>query len=37
MYVWIGTGLFGLAVSVWPIRSGWDISVWLWNLAEILH
>jgi len=41
-----GTRLFGLAYSVWPIRSepfrsgpfrSGVISVRLWNLAEILH
>jgi len=32
----LGTGLFGLAVSVWPIRSR-DISVRLWNHAKIVH
>jgi len=54
-HCFLGTRLFGLADSVWPIRSGlsvWsirsepfrsgpfrsgDISVRLWNLAEILH
>jgi len=32
----LGTRLFGLADSVWPFRSR-DISVRLWDLAEILH
>jgi len=40
-YATFRSGRFGLAVSVWPIRSGQfrsgDISVRIWNLAEISY